>query len=244
MRSAVVTALGLAWLATLLTQWASTPGVVSITPLLIAAHVVAGFGLVTWSATAMHNAGLVTAPSRYRKSASSSVVVVLWLLALVAVIATVLIFRELEGQLGQSDDGQAVGFMVVTVLAGFVVVWLPFRYHARQASRIGAPVRVMIAWFFVPLVVAIGALLALAADTRPTLATAGMSRSEWAIEVLLVYGLPSLVFILSTWRAVTVFDEVIELRWERWRVEWNRTLDELADLPEPGPEDSPSSPPA
>ena len=54
-----------------------------------------------------------------------------------------------------------------------------------------------------------------------------------------------LLFTLSTWRAVTVFDEVLELRWQRWKTEWEQTLAAMARQPEPGPEDSPSlAPPA
>jgi hypothetical protein len=36
-----------------------------------------------------------------------------------------------------------------------------------------------------------------------------------------------------------VFDEVIELRWIRWRNEWEQTLVAFAAQPPPGPEASP-----
>jgi hypothetical protein len=36
-----------------------------------------------------------------------------------------------------------------------------------------------------------------------------------------------------------VFDEVIELRWMRWRTEWEQTLVAFASQPPPGPEASP-----
>jgi hypothetical protein len=45
--------------------------------------------------------------------------------------------------------------------------------------------------------------------------------------------------VLSTWRATTVFDEVVELRWIRWRTEWEQTLAAFAAQPAPGPEASP-----
>jgi hypothetical protein len=54
-----------------------------------------------------------------------------------------------------------------------------------------------------------------------------------------VFGLPALVFALTTWRATTVFDEVVDLRWRRWRGEWEQTLLSIAAQPPPGPEASP-----
>ena len=51
-----------------------------------------------------------------------------------------------------------------------------------------------------------------------------------------IYGLAAGVFALSTWRAVTVFDEVIDLRWQRWKTEWEQTMVDLAAEPAPPPE--------
>jgi hypothetical protein len=59
------------------------------------------------------------------------------------------------------------------------------------------------------------------------------------VQVAVLYGVPALMFTMSTWRATTVFDEVIELRWLRWRTEWDQTLLALAAQPPPGPEASP-----
>ena len=63
-----------------------------------------------------------------------------------------------------------------------------------------------------------------------------MTAAERSIQTAVVYGIPAFVFALSTWRATTVFDEVIDLRWRRWRTEWETTLLELASQPAPGPE--------
>ena len=71
---------------------------------------------------------------------------------------------------------------------------------------------------------------------RDLLADSGMSAAERALQTAVVYGVPAFVFALSTWRATTVFDEVIDLRWRRWRSEWEMTLLELAAQPAPGPE--------
>jgi len=36
--------------------------------------------------------------------------------------------------------------------------------------------------------------------------------------------LAAAVFAWSTWRAIAVFDEVIDLRWRRWKSDWEQTL--------------------
>ena len=63
-----------------------------------------------------------------------------------------------------------------------------------------------------------------------------MTDLERTVQMAVIYGVPAFVFALSTWRATTVFDEVIDLRWRRWRTEWEMTLLELASQPAPGPE--------
>ena len=72
-----------------------------------------------------------------------------------------------------------------------------------------------------------------------TVAATASGAADRTARTALVYGVPALVFTWSTWRAVTVFDEVLELRWHRWKAEWEQTLEAMAKQPEPGPEDSP-----
>lgn len=203
-------------------------------------HLAAGVLLVVWSSMAMRNAACVVPPSRYQQRASASIAVLLWAFAAVAPIGAVAVNRRLGSRLRDPGDVAAVIIMVAVVLIAFVLLWLPFRYHARQASRVGAPHRPMLAWFFVPLVAAVGGVSAVSAGLGSTLAEGGLTATERVVQVGVAYALPMLVFALFTWRAVTVFDEVIDLRWRRWRIEWEQTLGRLADEPPPGPEDSPS----
>jgi hypothetical protein len=119
-------------------------------------------------------------------------------------------------------------------------VWLPFRYHVRQAHRIGAPVAVVAAWFWLPLVTVVGVLAAMALGLHDLLATDGFTDLERTVQVGVLYGVPALMFAMTTWRATTVFDEVLELRWIRWRNEWEQTLAAFAAQPAPGPEASPN----
>ena len=50
-----------------------------------------------------------------------------------------------------------------------------------------------------------------------------------------------LMFALATRRAITVFDEVIDLRWRRWKIEWENTLEDFVCQPAPGPEGTPDT---
>ncbi len=187
----------------------------------------------------MRNAARMVAPSLYSRRSSASMVVMLWVLAAVAPVGAVAAYPRFRDRV-EDQDGPAVFSMTAIVLIAFLLVWLPFRYHARQASRVGAPHRVMISWFFAPLIAAVGGLSAVSLGLGDMLADGGLSPTERVVQVGLAYAMPMLVFALSTWRAVTVFDEVIDLRWRRWRAEWEQTLGRMADEPLPGPEDSPS----
>ena len=81
--------------------------------------------------------------------------------------------------------------------------------------------------------------LAAEIDLHDLLADGGFTDLERTVRIAVLYGVPALVFTMSTWRATTVFDEVIELRWLRWRTEWEYTLTAFAAQPPPGPEASP-----
>jgi hypothetical protein len=85
-----------------------------------------------------------------------------------------------------------------------------------------------------------GLVLMLSLGLGDLLADEGLAPSERLLQVGVAYAVPMFVFALSTWRAIRVFDEVIDLRWRRWRAEWEQTLGALAAQPAPGPEDSPN----
>lgn len=206
----------------------------------IALHVGAGVLIVLWSFLAMRSAALLVPPSRYSRRSRGSIAVVLWVIAGAAPLGVVAANRRLSERLEDSDDLSAAFLMIAIVLIAFLLLWLPFRYHARQASRVGAPHQVMIAWFFAPLLAAVGGILAVSLGLGDMLAEGGLSQTERTIQIGVAYAMPMLVFALSTWRAITVFDEVLDLRWRRWRTEWEQTLGRLAAEPLPGPEDSPS----
>ncbi len=221
-------------------EYHGAPGDVRSSSLVIALHVSVGALIAIWSFLAMRNAAQLVPPSRYTTRSRGSVAVLLWTLAVAAPIGVVAASRRLGDRLDDSDDMAAVFSMISIVLIAMLLAWLPFRYHARQATRVGAPHGAMISWFFAPVIAAVGGVLAVALGLGEMLAEGGLTPTERVIQVAVPYALPMAVFALSTWRAVTVFDEVIDLRWRRWKTEWEQTLGRLADEPPPGPEDSPS----
>lgn len=205
-------------------------------------HVMVAVILVGWSALAMIDAARLVPPTRYRQPSRAWVAVVLWLGAFAAPVAAVAVIGRVRDRfIDGTDDLVPVAISVVALLVCFVLVWLPFRYHVRQANRIGAPVRVVATWFWLPLLAGVGVLLAMAFGLQDLLADGGFTDLERTVQVGVIYGVPALMFALSTWRATTVFDEVIELRWLRWRTEWEQTLVAMAAQPPPGPEASPDT---
>jgi hypothetical protein len=224
----------------LLTEYFGEAGDVRSSSVIVGFHLASAGALVAWSFLAIHNAERLVPASRYSKSSSGSIAVALWLLAFAAPGCVLIMYRELSGRLDDSDDVQAVFIMAAIVLAAFILVWLPFRYHARHAARVGAPHRTMYRWFFAPIFATVGGLAILAMGLRTMLAEEGMTQTERVIQVGVAYGLPMLVFVLSTIRAVTVIDEVVDLRWRRWKTEWEHTLQEFVAQPLPGPEGSPN----
>lgn len=215
--------------------WRTDDGVA---PVVIAPYVITAVLLVAWSGLAMIDAARLVPATRYQSPSRASVAVAAWLLAFAApAAAAVVIRRAQQGFADENVDDLAVTFgAAVAVAVCFLVVWLPFRYHARQAHRIGAPGRIVTAWFWLPLVTAVGAVALYAIGLHDSLAEDGLTDVERTLQVGVVFGLPALVFALSTWRALTVFDEVIELRWARWKTEWEQTLVAMAAQPPPAPE--------
>ncbi len=203
-------------------------------------HAMAALMLVGWSALAMIDAARLVPATRYHQPSRAWVAVLLWLGAFTAPAAAIAVVQRVSDRFAEgADDLVPIAVGSLAVLVGFVLVWLPFRYHIRQAHRIGAPVGVVAAWFWLPLVAAVGVLAAMALGLHDLLADGGFNDLERTVQVGVLYGVPALVFTMSTWRATTVFDEVIELRWLRWRTEWEQTLAAFAAQPPPGPEASP-----
>lgn len=203
-------------------------------------HVMAAVMLVGWSALAMIDAARLVPATRYRQPSRASVAVVLWAGAFTAPVAAIAVIRWVQDRFADdTDDLLPMLIGTSAVLVSFVLVWMPFRYHVRQADRIGAPVGVVAAWFWVPLLAVVGVFAAMALGLNDLLADGGFTDLERTVRIAVLYGVPALVFTMSTWRATTVFDEVIELRWLRWRTEWEYTLTAFAAQPPPGPEASP-----
>jgi hypothetical protein len=209
------------------------------TAFVIVPHAMAAVMLVGWSALAMLDSARLVPSTRYRRSARAWVAVVLWLAAYVSPVAAFAALDRARSRFVDSSDDLVVAIVAAAVLVCFSLVWLPFRYHVREAHRIGAPVRVMTAWFWLPLFSAVGVLAVMALGLHDALAENGFTDLDRAARIGVLYGVPALMFAMSTWRATTVFDEVVELRWMRWRTEWEQTLVAFASQPPPGPEASP-----
>lgn len=227
-----------------MTEYAIGPGGVVDATLVIAPHLLAAALLVTWTVLAMVDADRLVPASRYHRGSSGALGAVLWLLAFAAPFGVNEVVTRARPHFSNSDhDVQAVGFSVLAAVVGLVVVWLPFGYLAGQAKRIGAPSRVVVLWFVGSLFAAVGALAIVFIGLHDLLDDRGLTAAERALQMAVVYGVPAAVFALSTWRATTVFDEVIDLRWRTWRREWEMTLVDLAAQPAPGPERSAGPPP-
>ncbi len=220
-----------------MTEYALDPGGVVEAPLVIAPHVLAAVLLLTWSVLAMVDADRLVPASRYQRGSSAVLAAVLWILAFAAPFGVSVVFSRAQPHFSNStSDVQAVGLSVIAAVVGLLVVWLPFGYLAGQARRIGAPGRVVVLWFVGSLFAAVGSLVIVLVGLHDLLDDRGMTAAERAVQMAVVYGVPATVFALSTWRATTVFDEVIDLRWRTWRREWELTLVDLAQQPAPGPE--------
>lgn len=223
----------------LLTEYAGTGHLLELST--VAPYLLAGAMLVCWSALAMIDAARLVPATTYRRSSSAPLAVALWLLAFAAPIVALAMVQWARDRFADNpDDLGAVAATAGVLLVCFLLVWLPFRYHTQQAHRIGAPGRVVAGWFWLPLGAAVGVVLIQALGLRDMLAENGMTDLERTVELAVVFGAPALVFALTTWRATTVFDEVIDLRWRRWRTEWQQTLAAMAAQPVPGPEVAPS----
>lgn len=221
----------------LLTEYATGPGGLAESANVVAPYVLAAVMLVSWSALAMIDAARLVPATQYRRRSSATLAVVLWLIAFAAPVggATVVMWARDRFE-ENADDVGVLALTVAAVLVCFVLVWLPFRYHTQQAHRIGAPGRVVAAWFWLPLVALVGALMINALGLKDVLGENGLTDLERTVQVGVVFGLPALVFAMATWRATTVFDEVIDLRWRRWRQEWEQTIAAMIAQPAPGPE--------
>lgn len=227
----------------LLTEYASGPGELIESNNVMVPYVLVAVMLVCWSALSMIDAARLVPASNYRRRSSASLAVVLWLVAFAAPVGGAAAIEWARDRFEENpDDIVVVVTTVVAMVVCFLMVWAPFRYHTQQAHRIGAPGRVVAAWFWLPLFAGVGALLINVLGLQDSLEENGLTAIERTVQVGVVFGLPALVFALATWRATTVFDEVIDLRWRRWRHEWEQTINAMMAQPAPGPEVAPSIP--
>jgi hypothetical protein len=223
--------------AVLATEYARGPIDLYREPVVVVPYVLAAVLLVAWSGLAMVDAGRLVPATTYQRRSSGLVAMMLWLAAFAAPVGAYFVVDWARTRFSEDADDLVVAVIaVVAVMVCFFVVWLPFSYHTRQAHRIGAPARVVAGWFWLPLVTLVGALLINVAGLDEALGEDGFDDVERTIQLAVVYGLPAFMFALTTWRSTTVFDEVIDLRWRRWRNEWKQTLDAMAAEPAPGPE--------
>ena len=188
-------------------------------------HVVAAILLVAWSIFAMLDAARLVPATRYVGTPRASVVVVLWLAAFAAPVAAYRVLEQVRDRFAErTDDLAVIAATVGAIVICFFIVWLPFRYHIRQAHRIGVRGRVVAEWFWLPLFSLVGVLAVMALGLREVLMEDGTTDLERVAQVAVVYGVPALIFALSTWRVTSAFDNVIELRWIRWRSEWDQAM--------------------
>ena len=132
----------------------------------------------------MLDAARLVPATRYRRRSRAWVAVVLWLGAFAAPVAALLVIEGLRERFDDgSDDLVPVVLGSAALLACFVLVWLPFRYHVRQAHRIGAPVRVVAAWFWLPMIAVVGVLIAMALGLHDQLADGGFTDLDRTIQV-------------------------------------------------------------
>jgi hypothetical protein len=213
------------------------PGRLSHSSSVVTTYALAAGLLVCWSALAMTDASRLVPATAYHRSSSALVAVVLWVGAFAAPLG---VFRAVawarDRFADNPDDAAVVVATTFAVLVAFLLVWLPFHYHTGQAQRIGAPQRVVAGWFWLPIVATVGVVMVSALGLNDSLSQDGWTPGERTLHLAVVFGAPALVFALSTWRATTVFDEVIDLRWRRWRKDWEQTLAAMAAQPPPGPE--------
>ena len=224
---------------TLWTEYHGQGGdILSSLPVLLL-HVGGGACLVLWSWAAMNNIEALVPATRYQKPARGWLAATLWLSAVAAPFGVLAVHDRVRDRLGEPNDSTPVLILLAAVFVAFIMVWLPFGYCGRKGARLGAPRSIMVGWFFAPLIAAVGSLGIYALGLRDQLVEDGLTAYERFVGVGVVYGLPMFVFALSTWRAITVIDEVLDLRWRQWKNEWEQTLKDFSDQPAPGPEDSP-----
>lgn len=180
--------------------------------------------LIVWSFVSMRNADALVPATRYQSRSRGWVAASLWLLAFSAPIGAVV---ASDAARALFDDPNHPNYVFVQIAIGVIVaaiVWLPFRYLAVQASRVGAPRRVMFEWFLLPALAIGGGLLIMALGLRDDLQVDGLTDNERLVEASVVYGLPMLLFALTAWRATAAFDGVINVRWRRWKTGWDQSV--------------------
>ncbi len=232
-RSALVLAIAAAAGAVLVAEYRGGPGTRLATPLAIVLHGAVVVLLVVWSATAIGNVSALVPSTRYGHPASGRLAAALWIAATAALVAALVVVDRAGAEFANDEAVAPTLLTIVVVVVAMLVAWSPIGYHVRQARRIGAPQRTIAAWYWWPLGTYVTGLAIVAFAVAPRV---GSDAEAEVTRVGSVYGLAAMAFAWSTWRAVTVFDEVIDLRWNRWRTDWEQTLRDLAQQPPPGPE--------
>jgi hypothetical protein len=217
-------------------EYREGPDGLASSSIVVPPYLLAAALLVAWSALTMVNAARLVPATSYQRASSAPLVVVLWLLAFAAPFAAVRTIDWARDRfVDDADDTIVLAVTVAAVLVAALLVWMPFRYHVVQAHRIGVPGRVVSSWFWLPVVAGVGTLLIGWLGLSETLRENGMTDVERAVQVGVIFGLPALVFAFTTWRATTVFDEVIEIRWQRWSREWDDAVAAMSGRPMPQP---------
>jgi hypothetical protein len=215
------------------TERRGEPGDVAGSPLVIGLHIGIGVLVIAWSYFAMSNAERLVPATKYQTPARGWLVAVLWVGAFLAPTAAVLATGELRARVVTSDELTPAFSMAAIVLIAILFVWAPFRYHVLHGRRIGAPRSRLAMWFWAPVIAAVGGIAIVGLGLRADFDEDGITTTERVVLVAVVYGLGALVMALATWRATTVFDEVIEIRWRRWKNEWEQTLLDMSAQPPP-----------
>jgi hypothetical protein len=225
--------------------------------------VAAGSNESVWARQVNYGPGAGFSP--LRSDPPPSLISTWWLrTAILLMMLAALVLTVWVEYTGEADDigSHLLVIGLHIVIAGSIVLWsgaamhnanklVPPSLYQRHSNPLlaavlwlgafAAPRGVMLGWFFAPLMALVGGIAILALGLHDQLALDGLTVTERTIQVVVAYGLPMLMFTLTTWRAITVFDEVIDLKWRRWKVEWEQTLGDLARQPPPGPEGSPDT---
>lgn len=217
----------------LLVELVGRPGAMFVQPAVVIPHGAVVVLLIVWSGRALANVDAIMPPSTYSAGPRVRLAGAMWVAGFVVPASAALLVGQIGSEFADAEAAAPTVATIAVVVVALLAAWLPFQYHRRHAVRIGAPQPIMMLWFWAPLTTFVVGLAVLAYVYRGRIAGDGFERT---IGVGGVYGLATAVFAWSTWRAVVVFDEVIDLRWRRWKSDWEQTLADLIAQPTPPPD--------